>query len=125
MLQEGPKAISFVAQPVEPVPPVAFLVTLTSPDWSCSRYVGYMECGGDGDTCSDDADCNRCSFTWLPCMATTDCDHGRCTDGRDCSVSAQNCADASTCVRDEFCEISGDLCEPASHFYQKTGTRPR
>ncbi|MFQ5590699.1 MAG: hypothetical protein ACE5HE_06035 [Phycisphaerae bacterium] len=112
VLQEGSRSFSIVAQPVEPVPPVAFLVT--SPDWPClSKYVGATECGGNGQVCSGDADCNRCSYSFEPCLADADCDHGRCTDGRDCSVGAQDCLDASTCVRDETCLISGDLCEPA------------
>ncbi|MFQ5591429.1 MAG: hypothetical protein ACE5HE_09725 [Phycisphaerae bacterium] len=112
MVQEGPKAVSIVVQPVLPAPDVALVVS--SPDWVClNKYVGSLECGGNGRICTTDADCNQCSFTAFPCLTTTDCDHGRCTSGMDCSVSAQDCLDASTCVRDEFCVISGKSCVPA------------
>ncbi len=112
VLQEGPKAVSFVVGPNLPAPDVSLLVT--SPDWTClSKYVGALECGGNGAACNTDADCNRCSFTGFPCTVTTDCDYGQCTNGLGCSVVGQDCADGSTCIRDEFCEISGDLCESA------------
>ncbi|UCE58738.1 MAG: hypothetical protein JSU63_14995 [Phycisphaerales bacterium] len=112
-LQEGPKAISFVTQPVLSAPDVALLVT--SPDWPClSKYVGSMRCGGDGIRCEFDAECNACSYSHGPCLSDADCDYGRCDNGWECSIAAQDCADMSVCVRIDFCNISGDLCEPAS-----------
>ncbi|MFQ5592480.1 MAG: hypothetical protein ACE5HE_15085, partial [Phycisphaerae bacterium] len=110
VVTEGPKSVSVVPQPVTTVPDVALLVT--SPDWPClSKYVGWRECGGNGKPCATNADCNVCTFGNTPCLSDADCDFGRCANGDECSLAAQNCTDLSTCVRIDFCAISGDLCE--------------
>jgi hypothetical protein len=112
VLTEGPKGISIVVQPVVPAPAVALIVR--SPDWPClEKYVGSLECGGDGEVCGTDADCNHCSYTFTPCLIDADCDYGVCTNGWQCNVSEQNCADASPCVRQEFCVLSGETCSSA------------
>jgi hypothetical protein len=109
---DGPRAISVVAQPMAPTPPVALMVT--SPDWPClEKYVTSKECGGNGAVCGDDADCNYCSFAFTPCLTDSDCDFGLCADGRYCSVAAQDCLDASPCVLSENCVLSGEVCEPS------------
>jgi len=45
----------------------------------------------------------RCSKSALPCVDDTDCDRGICANDVFCTVSAQDCLDASTCVLDESC----------------------
>ncbi|UCE62132.1 MAG: VCBS repeat-containing protein [Phycisphaerales bacterium] len=107
----GPRYLAITPQPLASAEPVRLRVT--SPDWPClSKYVGVMECGGDGDVCRTDADCNKCSFTQMPCLTDEDCDYGQCDDGTPCSVSLDNCI-VGTCVRAEHCALSGLLCEPA------------
>jgi hypothetical protein len=45
-------------------------------------------------------------------LSDDDCDFGFCDGGSECSISAQNCADQSECVRVDFCELSGNQCAP-------------
>ncbi|UCE59622.1 MAG: hypothetical protein JSU63_19535, partial [Phycisphaerales bacterium] len=107
----GPRYLAIRPKPLESDVPVKLRVT--SDELPClDKYVGVLECGGDGDACRTDADCNGCSITTLPCLADEDCDFGECSDGRECSVALNNC-DEGVCVRIESCVISGDLCEPA------------
>jgi len=77
------------------------------------KYVASTECGGFGSICVSDADCNHCSLSNADCLTENDCDYGICDDGRDCSVARQDCIDASTCVVNETCVVSGELCEAA------------
>ncbi|MFQ5590697.1 MAG: hypothetical protein ACE5HE_06025, partial [Phycisphaerae bacterium] len=110
----GPRYIAMRPRALDSTVPVKFRVDWPGEGVPCfSRYVGSLRCGGTGDACTTDADCNECSFSGVPCLTDADCDFGLCTDGQECSVSAQNCLDQSECLRSESCTISGDLCETA------------
>ncbi len=110
----GSRYLAIRPQPLDSTVPVKLRVDWPGGDSPClSWYVGSLGCGGLGDACTTNADCNECSFTHLPCLVNQDCDFGLCTDGKPCSVAEQHCADQSVCLRDETCVISGDLCEVA------------
>ncbi len=71
------------------------------------RYVGSLRCGGVGEMCRIDKDCNTCSFGHNPCVTDDDCDFGFCSSGAECSLTLQNCADLSECVRIDYCNVGG------------------
>jgi len=86
----GSRYLAITPQPVDGGAPVRLRVR--SPAWPClDKFVGGVSrCAGVGETCSSDADCNRCSLFASPCLTDDDC------------VVAQG----------ETCVVSGEMCLP-------------
>ncbi len=111
----GSRYLAIRPKPLDSDVPVKLRVDWPAGDDSpcMSGYVGSLRCGGLGDQCTGDADCNQCSFAQTPCVVDEDCNFGLCSDGSQCTVVPGYCADQSPCLRAENCVLSGDLCEVA------------
>ena len=89
----GCRYLAITPMPVDSVQPMKLIIT--SPDFPClwDYVVGPLRCGGTGESCSSDAECNACSTTGDPCVVDEDC---------------------YFYPQGEFCVLSGELCEPGA-----------